>query len=132
MSPQDNIQIVIEYLWNHALDHAADDLILHDYSMPEPLSGCRAVERFRDAVYRVAFSDAKLEPRHVTADEKRVVFEVTFHGVNTGSLRGRPPSGKRVELPLCGVCDLEEGVIRNIRLYYDSGLLKQQLGWIPV
>ncbi len=131
MSPQDNICIVADYLFGHTADHVAEDLILHDYSMPEPVSGHQAVERFRDSVYREAFSDAKLESRYVTADEKRVVTEITFHGVNTGKLLGHQPSGKRVELPLCVVCDLEQGTIRNIRLYYDSGLLKQQLGWTP-
>jgi limonene-1,2-epoxide hydrolase len=131
MSVHENIRIVQEYLSNHTPDYAAEDVIFHDYSQPEPVKGRQAFGQLLDAFYRTGFSDAKLEIRHIAADENCVTLEVTFHGVNTGPLRGHAPTGKRVELPVCGVYDIEDGLIRRVRIYYDNGLLERQLGWIP-
>lgn len=131
MSQYDNIKIVREYIENHNPHCVADDVILHDYSQPEPLQGRQALEELIDTYLRVAFSDTTLEMRNITADAQRVTIEFIFHGVNTGSLMGQPPTGKRLELPVCGVCDIEDGVISRLRFYYDTGLIERQLGWVP-
>lgn len=130
MSAQENIRIIQEYLSSHALQYVAEDVIYHDYSQPEPVQGRQAVDELLDSFYRTGFSDAKLEIRHISANDNSVTLEVTFHGVNTGPLRGHAPSGKRVELPVCGVYDIEGDLIRRVRIYYDTGLLERQLGWV--
>ncbi len=129
MSAQDNIRIIKEYVSTHDDQYVSEDVIYHDYSVPEPIHGREATKELLDTLYRTGFSDAKLEIRHMTADENSVVLEVTFHGVNTGPLRGHSPSGMRLELPVCGVFDVEGGVIRRVRIYYDSNLLERELGW---
>ena len=42
-----------------------------------------------------------------------VALEFVFRGVNTGPLWGRPPTGERVEVPMCVVYDVEGGIIRG-------------------
>ncbi len=130
MSAQENILIVQQYLSNHSCQLVAEDVIYHDYSQPEPVQGREAVGQLLDAFYRTGFSDAKLEIRHMFGHDNCVTLEVTFHGENTGPLRGHPASGQRVELPVCGIYDIEDGLIRRVRVYYDSGLFERQLGWI--
>ncbi len=130
MSDHNNIRIIQEYLSSRSPEYMADDVICHDYSQPEPIRGRQAVDELVDSFYRTGFSDAKLEIRHITGNDNGVTLEVTFHGVNTGPLRGHPPSGKRVELPACGVYEIAGGLIYCVRIYYDNGLLERQLGWV--
>ncbi len=131
MSAQDNIQIVQGYMANHDPKFMAADATFHDYSQAEPLRGREAIGAMLDMFYHTAFSDARAEPRNLAADDKSVILEFTFHGVNTGSLMGLPPTGKRVEIPMCAVYDVEGGVIRRARLYYDSATMAKQLGLMP-
>ncbi len=130
MPAHDNIRIVQEYLSSRSPEYMADDVIYHDYSQPEPIQGRQAIDELLKSFYQIGFSDAKLEIRHISADDNCVTVEVTFHGVNTGPLRGHPPTGNWVELPVCGVYDVEGGIIRRVRIYYDSGLFERQLGWV--
>ena len=131
MSAQDNIKVVQGYLANHDPKFMVEDATFQDYSQVEPLRGREAIGAMLDMLYQTAFSEARAENRNLVADDKSVVLEFTFHGINTGSLMGMPPTGKRVEVPMCAVYDVEEGVIRRARLYYDSATMAKQLGLMP-
>lgn len=131
MSAQDNIKIVQGYLANHDPRFMAEDATFQDYSQPEPLRGREAIGAMLDMFYHTAFSEARAEVRNLVADDRSVVLEFTFHGVNTGSLMGMPPTGRRVEVPMCAIYDVEGGIIRRARLYYDSATMARQLGLTP-
>jgi steroid delta-isomerase-like uncharacterized protein len=131
MSAQDNTKIVQDYLANHDPKLMAEDATFQDYSQAEPLRGREAIGAMFDMFYRTAFSEARAEARKLIADEASVVLEFTFHGVNTGSLMGMPPTGKRVEIPMCAIYEIEGGLIRRARLYYDSATMSKQLGLMP-
>lgn len=128
MSAQENIRIVQSYLASHDPQFMTQDATFRDFSRDEPLRGREAIGAMLDMFYHTAFSDARAEPRSLVADSERVVLEFTFHGVHTGDLMGIPPSGRRVEIPMCAVYDVNGGVIRQARLYYDSATLAKQLG----
>ncbi|HXF06668.1 MAG TPA: ester cyclase [Blastocatellia bacterium] len=131
MSAQDNIKVVQAYLANHDPKFMAEDATFQDFSQVEPLRGREAISAMLDMFYHTAFSEARAEVRNLVADDKSIVLEFTFHGVNTGSLMGMPPTNKRVEIPMCAIYDVEGGVIRRARLYYDSATMAKQLGLIP-
>lgn len=120
MSAEENLTIVQDYLSGRSPEVMAEDATFTDFTQPEPMRGREAIAAQFRLYYGGAFQDASAEYRHWVADEQRVVLEFTFRGVSTGPLCGRPPTGQRVEVPMCVVYDVEGGQIRRARLYYDS------------
>jgi steroid delta-isomerase-like uncharacterized protein len=89
----------------------------------------------RDAVRRyyqdllAALPDLHIDIAHRLAAEDGVALEVRISGTHLGSWRGLPPTGRRVEFPLCGLYTFdEEGKLAGERIYYDRGSVLQQVG----
>ena len=120
MSAEETLTIVRDYLSGRRPENMAEDATFTDFTQPEPLRGREAIAAQFRLFYGGAFQDASAEYRNWIADEHRVVLEFTFRGVHTGPLNGRQPSGMRVETPMCVIYDVEGGLIRQARLYYDS------------
>ena len=65
--------------------------------------------------------------RHV-ADET-VILEVIIRGTQLGPWRGLPATGRRVEVPLCGVYTFgADNRLAGERIYYDRAIVLRQLG----
>jgi predicted ester cyclase len=120
MSAEQNFQIVRDYLAGRGPELMAEDATFHDWTQPEPIRGREAIEAMLHLYYDEAFSGASASYRNWVANDHCVVLEFTFRGVNTGPLRGRPPTGKSVEVPMCVIYEVDDGIIRRARLYYDS------------
>jgi steroid delta-isomerase-like uncharacterized protein len=76
-----------------------------------------------------ALPDLKIEvqKRHVTDDA--IVLEVMIRGTHLGSWRGLPATGRRVDLPLCGVYTFDsDDRLSGEKIYYDRGTVLRQLG----
>jgi len=120
MSAEQNIQIVRDYLAGRGPELMAEDATFHDLTKPEPIRGREAIAAMFHLYYDEAFPGASAELRNWIANEDSVVLEFTFRGVNTGSLWGRPPTWKSVDVLMCVIYDVQDGIIRRARLYYDS------------
>ncbi len=120
MSAQQNIQIVRDYLAGRGPELIAEDATFLDLTKPAPIRGREAIEAMFHRYYDEAFPGASAEYRNWVGNDDCVVLEFTFRGVNTGSFEGRPPSGRSVEVPMCVIYDVQDGIIRQARLYYDS------------
>ena len=120
MSAQRNIQIVRDYLAGRGPELMAEDATFHDLTEPAPIRGRAAIEAMFHLIYDEAFPGASAESRNWIANDDCVVLEFTFRGVNTGPFEGRPPTGKSVQVPMCVIYDVQDGIIRRARLYYDS------------
>lgn len=120
MSAQQNIQIVRDYLAGRGPELMAEDATFHDFTLAEPIRGREAIAAMFRAIYVEGFPGASAEFHNWVANDDHVVLEFTFRGVNTGPLQGRPASGKSVEVRMCAVYDVKDGLIRRARLYYDS------------
>ena len=65
--------------------------------------------------------------RHV-ADET-IVLEVVIRGTHLGGWRGLPATGRRVQVPLCGVYTFDsDDRLAGERIYYDRAMIFRQLG----
>jgi len=65
--------------------------------------------------------------RHVAAET--VVLEVVIRGTQLGPWRGLPATGRRVEVPLCGVYTFgADDLLAGERIYYDRAMVLRQLG----
>ena len=120
MSAQQNIQIVRDYLAGRGPELMAEDATFYDLTQPVPIRGREAIEAMFHNIYDEAFPGASAESRNWVGNDDCAVLEFTFRGVNTGSFEGRPPTGKSVQVPMCVIYDVKDGIIRRARLYYDS------------
>jgi steroid delta-isomerase-like uncharacterized protein len=92
--------------------------------------------RGRDAV-RAFYADLFQAVPDVEIDVLReheagdaVVVESLIRGTHHGAWRGLPPTGQRIELPLCGVFTFSDdgSSLAGERIYYDRATLLRQLG----
>jgi steroid delta-isomerase-like uncharacterized protein len=131
MSAQQNLELIQAFFASHdATPFYAEDATFHDMSQPAPLQGRAAIGGMMRAMYSEIFTEARAEPRGLVVGENAVVAEFVFHGKNTGSLNGAPPTGKVVAIPMIAVYEIAHGKIQSTRLYYDSTTMARQLGWV--
>ena len=65
--------------------------------------------------------------QHVSADS--IVVEVMIRGTHLGPWRGLPATGRKIELPLCGIYTFDDDdKLAGERIYYDRGSVLRQLG----
>ena len=65
--------------------------------------------------------------RHVAADA--ILVEVIIRGTHLGGWRGLPPTGRRVEIPLCGIYTFDaDDRLAGEKIYYDRATVLHQLG----
>ena len=139
-SPEDNARLArtILDLWNErdfdqAVRLAAEDVECVDVPSNTTLRG---PDGYRESLQRwaTAFPDGRVEVTRVIADADGAVVEYTGRGTHTGPLAGPagsiPATGRRGELTLCDVLEIEQGKVRRVRSYYDSATLMRQLGLI--
>jgi steroid delta-isomerase-like uncharacterized protein len=99
-----------------------------DEAWGEHYEGGNGVRQFYEQLMK-ALPDLEIEVvrRHVTDDA--VLLEVMIRGTHLGEWRGLPATGRRVELPLCGVYTFDaEDRLAGERIYYDRGTVLRQLG----
>jgi steroid delta-isomerase-like uncharacterized protein len=66
--------------------------------------------------------------RHVASDS--IVVEVIIRGTHLGPWRGLPATGRRVQVPLCGVYTFDTADrLAGERIYYDRAGVLKQLGF---
>jgi steroid delta-isomerase-like uncharacterized protein len=76
-----------------------------------------------------ALPDLQIEVlrRHIA--EENIILEVVIRGTQMGEWRGLPPTGRRVEVPLCGVYTFDDDDrLAGERIYYDRATVLRQLG----
>ncbi len=82
-----------------------------------------------------AFPDSTVEITNLFATDEQVVLEYTGRGTNTGPLHmpmgDIPATGRKGELRICDVMQIQNGKIINYHSYYDTITLMQQLGLVP-
>ncbi len=131
MSAQENLQLIESFFASHDAEaFYAENATFHDVSQPAPLEGRAAIGGLMRAFYGEWFTEARAEPRGLVAAENAVAAEFVFHGKNTGSLNGAPPTGKTVAVPMMAVYEIADGRIQHARLYYDATTMARQLGWV--
>ena len=77
---------------------------------------------------RRAFPDFRFEPTRVSPTPEAVLVEGMFKGTHDGAWRGLPPTGRRVDFPMCLIFEFEDDVLVNERIYFDLGTPLRQLG----
>jgi len=99
-----------------------------DEAWGEHFKGAGGVRSFYEQLM-AALPDLQIEvqARHVSDDA--VVMEVLIRGTHLDAWRGLPATGRRVEIPLCGVYTFDaDDRLAGEKIYYDRGTVLRQLG----
>jgi steroid delta-isomerase-like uncharacterized protein len=76
-----------------------------------------------------ALPDLESDVQHRHAGVSAVVLEVVIRGRHLGTWRGLPPTGARLQFPLCGIFTFDESDrLAGERIYYDRATVLRQLG----
>ena len=73
------------------------------------------------------FPDIELKVLTMTADGNRIVTEISFSGTQKGQIYGSSGLNKKFHLRGAFVYEFIDEKIGEIRMYYDSSVLKKQL-----
>ena len=76
-----------------------------------------------------ALPDLSIEILRQHVSDETIVLEVMIRGTQCGAWRGLPATGRRVEIPLCGVYTFSaDDRLAGEKIYYDRALVLRQLG----
>jgi len=99
-----------------------------DEAWGEHYEGTRGVREFYAQLMN-ALPDLEIQVVRRHATEDAIVLEVMIRGTQLGGWRGLPATGRRVEIPLCGVYTFDEhDRLAGERIYYDRASVLRQLG----
>jgi steroid delta-isomerase-like uncharacterized protein len=107
----------------------AEDMVQYEPFIPEPIAGHDALRRYYEGSFDY-FPDETVEIVHLISVGKWVVGQWICRGTQTGEFIGLPPTGRRFEVPECGVYEFApDGRVQNLWVYVDSGTIAKQLGY---
>src|ERR1700733_10836072 len=76
-----------------------------------------------------ALPDLSIEIVRQHINDDTIILEVIIRGTQCAPWRGLPATGRRVEIPLCGVYTFSsDDRLAGERIYYDRALVLRQLG----
>jgi len=94
----------------------------------EHYEGRNGVRRFYEQLM-TAMPDLEIEVQRQHVTDDAILAEVVIRGTHLGGWRGLPPTGRRVEFPLCGVYTFDaDDRLAGEKIYYDRGTVLRQLG----
>ena len=103
-------------------------VISHDCSHPGDIVGLDALKAYYQGSHE-GLPDFKGENDEVLAAGDKIVLRWTITGTHTGTLRGLPPTNKRVEFSGIALCQIADGKIVEEWVYFNVLDLFQQLGF---
>jgi steroid delta-isomerase-like uncharacterized protein len=99
-----------------------------DEAWGEHHKGADGVRLFYEQLMK-ALPDLEIEVQRQHVTDDAVLLEVMIRGTHLGNWRGLPATGRRVEVPLCGVYTFDSSDrLAGEKIYYDRGTVLRQLG----
>ena len=114
------------YFATHDVQYVAEDAVFTHMSTGDKTVGREAVKQMLHYFYHLAF-DARAEIKNTIITESKAVLEADFIGKHIGEFAGIPPTNKEVNVPLCIVYDLENGLVKHARVYMLMEVMIKQL-----
>lgn len=114
------------YFETHDVQYVAEDAVFIDMGSGERTEGRAAIAQMLHYIYHVAF-DAHAEVTGYSICEDKATLESLFKGKHIGEFAGVPATHKPVNVPLCVTYNLENGLIKEARIYMLGQVMMQQI-----
>ena len=116
------------------VDQLADDFVLKDLSMPEPIRTKEGATAYVQA-WITAFPDMSITRTNRVVGQDSVAGEVEFRGTNTGPMmmagKEIPPTGKSVIGRGAYFARVRDGKVVEFSAHPDIAGMMMQLGFMP-
>jgi steroid delta-isomerase-like uncharacterized protein len=96
-------------------------------TMAEPIHGKQRFQEYLTLLF-AAFPDLNLYMTNILVAESKAWVEWVMKGTHQGVFLDLPPTGRQIEIPGVSVFTVCEGKVAQVRMYWDSGHLRRQLG----
>lgn len=128
MSVEKNLRLADEIL-NAYNEHDLDRIVKFWADEEEGF----ARREFQKNFWLTAFPDTHMEVIRRTAQDDRVVLEAIVSATHLGPLRfwvtePIPATNKKIEFQICEVALWKKGKLKDIKAYFDRGIILKQLG----
>jgi len=114
------------YLETHDTKYVAEDAVYINKASGERAEGREAIGKMLEFFYHIAF-DAYPKTTSLIITEDKAMVEGFFIGNHIGEFGGVPATGKTVTVPFCVGYTLENGLIKEARIYMLGDVLMRQL-----
>ena len=114
------------YAKTHDVQYVAEDAVFTSMNTGEKTVGREAIGQMLHYIYHVAF-DARAELKNIVITDNKALLEGDFIGKHIGEFAGIPATNKNVNVPLCVTYELENGLIKEGRVYFLMDVLIAQL-----
>lgn len=116
--------------FDKVLDLCTDDVEVHAYAFGLSFYGKDGFMGFMKG-FKSAFPDMTIRHKNLLVQENKVAVEFTGNGTHTGALQtptgSVAPTGKTVELTVSEFMEWENGRLKRLHNYQDSGSLMRQI-----
>ena len=110
----------------HDVQYVAEDAVYINKGTGERTEGREAIGQMLQYFYHIAF-DAHAETTNFIITEDKAMLEALFIGKHIGDFAGIPATGKTVSVPFCVTYVLENGLIKEGRIYMLGDVMMRQL-----
>ena len=114
------------YFQTHDTKYVAEDAVFINKASGERAEGREAIGKMLEYFYQIAF-DAHPETTSMIVTEDKAMVEGFFIGKHIGEFGGLQATGKTVSVPFCVAYTLENGLIKEARIYMLGDVLMRQL-----
>ena len=138
MTKQDNLRTFNEWITAHRahdldklIGFVTDDVVIRSASEDmTPANGKEQARAHWGGIYST-FPDFRMEAVAITAEDDRLVAEISHGGTMKGKYGDQEPTGKSYRLTGAFRMDFREGKIQHIQSYWDTASMAYQLGLAP-
>ncbi len=125
MSIESTRQTMLRY-FNSDHGALAEDVVFTVMASGQEHHGRQGVAALLKFLYHGAF-EATAEARVTLYGDSNAMAEYDFVGKHIGEFAGVAATGKNVRVPLCVVYDLEGGLIKRGRVYFEVPAFRKQV-----
>ena len=125
---EQHIRLENEHDLEGVLQTFGDSAHYDDQPWAEHYEGLDGVRQFYEQLMN-ALPDLEIDVQHRHVADDAILVEVVIRGTHRGNWRGLPPTGRRIEFPLCGIYTFDrDDRLAGERIYYDRATVLRQLG----
>jgi len=125
---EQHIRFENEHNLDGVLSTFGDSAHYDDEAWSEHHEGRDGVREFYSQLMR-ALPDLVIDVQRQHVSDDAILMEVMIRGTHLGSWRGMLATGRRVNVPLCGVYTFDrDDRLAGERIYYDRATVLRQLG----
>ena len=114
------------YFATHDVQYVTEDAVFTHMSSGDKTVGRQAIKQMLHYIYHVAF-DARAEIKNKVITESKALLEMNFIGRHIGEFAGMAATNKKVNVPTIIAYELENGLIKQARVYMLMDVMMKQL-----